>query len=61
MPSIPKARLPPISSVRRLQIAKPQPVPPYLRVVELSACVKDLNSNEMRSSGMPMPVSLTMN
>ena len=39
---------PPISSARRLLIARPRPVPPYLRVVEESACVNDWNSRPMR-------------
>ena len=30
---------PPISSTSRLEIARPRPVPPYLRVVDPSACV----------------------
>jgi len=33
--------VPPISSESRLLIARPSPVPPYLRVVELSACEND--------------------
>ena len=32
--------LPPISSARRLLMAKPRPVPPYLRVVDASPCSK---------------------
>jgi hypothetical protein len=32
-----------ISSSNFLQIASPSPVPPYLRVVELSTCVNCLN------------------
>ena len=34
---------PPISSVSRLEMARPRPVPPYLRVVEASACEKVWN------------------
>src|ERR1700675_5016749 len=30
--------LPPCSSIIRLDIASPSPVPPFLRVIELSAC-----------------------
>ena len=32
---------PPISSLSRLLMARPSPVPPYLRVVDESACVND--------------------
>ena len=32
---------PPIISTRRLLMARPRPVPPYLRVVEVSAWLKD--------------------
>ena len=35
---------PPISSTRRLEIARPRPVPPYWRVVEASAWVNSVNS-----------------
>ena len=34
--------VPPISSASRLLIARPRPVPPYLRVVEASACAERL-------------------
>ena len=34
---------PPMSSASRFEIARPRPVPPYRRVVELSACVKASN------------------
>ena len=50
---------PPISSTRRLEIASPRPVPPYLRVVEASTWVKDWNSRSDPSGAMPMPVSRT--
>ena len=53
--------LPPIISANRLLIAKPNPVPPYCRLVEESTWLKDLNSRSMRSLGMPIPVSLTAN
>ena len=36
-PSLSAHMVPPISSARRFEIARPSPVPPYLRVVELSA------------------------
>ena len=50
-----------IISTRRLQIVNPSPVPPNLRVVDESACVKDLNSFPFCSSVNPIPVSLTEN
>ena len=50
---------PPISSASRLLIARPRPVPPYLRVVDESACVNDWNSRPMPSAVRPMPVSRT--
>ena len=52
---------PPISSERRLLIARPNPVPPYLRVVDESACENDWNSRLMPSADNPMPVSRTAN
>ena len=51
--------LPPINSTSRLLMARPRPVPPYWRVVEASAWLKDLNRRASRSTGMPMPVSRT--
>ena len=41
---------PPISSASRLLIARPRPVPPYLRVVDESACENDWNSRPMPSA-----------
>ncbi len=52
---------PPISSTSRLQIARPSPVPPYLRAVERSACWNTLNSRSACSGVTPMPVSRTEN
>ena len=40
-------------------MASPSPVPPYLRVVEPSACVNAWNSPRCASAEMPMPVSVT--
>ena len=54
------ARSPPISRASRRLIASPSPVPPYLRDVELSACVNAPNSRPCCSGGMPMPVSRTL-
>ena len=48
---------PPIIWQKRRLIASPSPVPPYLRVVEASACVKAWNSLAICSGVMPMPVS----
>ena len=50
---------PPINSASCLEIASPRPVPPYLRVVDVSACSNAWNSRSLCSSVMPMPVSLT--
>ena len=38
-------------------MVKPNPVPPYSRVVELSACVNALNTFSCRSLGIPIPSS----
>ena len=40
-------------------MVKPSPVPPYLRVVEVSSCSKALKIVSCLSRAMPMPVSLT--
>ena len=42
-----------------LQMAKPRPVPPYLRVVELSPWMNGWNSRACSSLEMPTPVSRT--
>ncbi len=39
----------------------PSPVPPYLRVDDPSACVNASNIAFWRSSGIPMPLSVTVN
>ena len=51
--------VPPIASARRLEIASPSPVPPYLRLVAASAWLNDLNMRPIASAAMPMPVSAT--
>ena len=51
---------PPMSSTSRLLIARPRPVPPYLRAMAASTWEKDLNSRCLPSSLMPIPVSRTM-
>jgi len=53
--------LPPMRMASCLVMASPSPVPPYLRVVELSACEKDWKSSPILSRGMPIPVSSTSN
>ena len=50
---------PPIISANRFEIARPSPVPPYLRLVEVSTWLKDWNRRCSRSAGMPIPVSRT--
>ena len=42
-------------------MARPRPVPPYLRLVPASACWKASKMMRCFSSGMPMPVSVTSN
>ena len=42
-------------------IARPSPVPPYLRLVLASACWKASNTIRCFSGGMPIPVSVTSN
>ena len=51
---------PPMSSARRLLMARPRPVPPNLRVVDVSAWVKDWKSLPRCSAVRPMPVSVTL-
>ena len=53
--------VPPIRATRRAAIDRPSPVPPYLRVVEVSSCSKARKIFSCLSGGMPMPVSLTAN
>lgn len=51
---------PPMRLANFLEIASPKPVPPYFRVVVESIWLKALKSRSLiRSSGMPIPVSLT--
>ena len=52
--------VPPISSASSLLIARPSPVPPYLRVVPLSAWLNFWNSRDRPASLKPMPVSRTV-
>ncbi len=48
---------PPSCSANRRLIERPRPVPPYLRVIEESACVKGSKIDSSWSEAMPMPVS----
>ena len=50
---------PPIIWQNFLLMANPSPVPPYLRVAELSTWEKGRNSLPISSASMPMPVSET--
>jgi hypothetical protein len=50
-----------IISTSRRQIARPSPVPPYLRAIELSACAKAPKIFCCVSAEIPTPVSLTAN
>ena len=50
---------PPIIPTSRDEIARPSPVPPYLRVVELSTWEKAWKIFARDSLGMPTPVSRT--
>ena len=52
---------PSIIVTSREEIARPRPVPPYLRVVELSAWKKAPKMRACLAGGMPMPVSETSN
>ena len=52
---------PPINSTSCVEMVSPRPVPPYLRVVDPSACVKASKIIRCFSVGMPMPVSRTAN
>ncbi len=51
--------VPPISSTRRLEMARPSPVPPKRRVVDASTWLKEVKSRSIRSGGIPIPVSRT--
>src|SRR5579864_8173563 len=52
---------PPINLMRLVDMARPRPVPPNLRVVELSPCVKASKIRACFSKGIPIPVSRTRN
>ena len=50
---------PPIRCASRRVIDSPSPLPPYLRVVDASACSNALNRRARSCASMPIPVSLT--
>ena len=52
---------PPIMATSCEEMVSPSPVPPYLRVVELSACENDSKIVCSLSGAIPMPVSRTLN
>ena len=51
--------VPPISSTRRFEMARPSPVPPNRRVVDASTWLNDVKSLSIRSGAIPIPVSRT--
>lgn len=53
--------VPPISSTSCLQMARPSPVPPYLRLMDGCSWEKDWKSRFSLLSAMPTPVSRTEN
>ena len=53
--------VPPMSSASFLDMAKPRPVPPKRRVTDASAWVKASKMDCSLSSGIPTPVSRTLN
>ena len=50
---------PPISSASSLEMARPRPVPPNRRVIELSACWKRPSTRGLSAGWKPTPVSET--
>ena len=52
--------VPPMRATSRAAMVRPRPVPPYLRVVEVSSCSNARKMRSCWSGGMPMPVSRTM-
>lgn len=58
----PTGKLPSLqpTSQSLLQMASPNPEPPYRRVGEVSTWVKELNSRPISAEEIPMPVSLTL-
>ncbi len=52
---------PPICSASDLLIARPSPVPPYLRLMEASTWLNESKIRSWCSGGIPGPVSRTTN
>ena len=52
---------PPINWQKRQTRARPRPVPPYLREIEVSPCANGRNSRRCCSSARPIPSSWTAN
>jgi hypothetical protein len=50
---------PPMISTSLWEIVSPRPVPPYSRVVDVSAWLNDSKTRSNFSGAMPMPVSAT--
>src|ERR1700676_3234709 len=50
---------PAIFGISSLEIEKPKPVPPYLRVMEPSPCTNDSKIRRCASLEIPIPVSFT--
>ncbi len=57
--SLATVRSPPINRQNRRLMARPSPVPPYLRVVDASACENAWNNFDTCSGVIPIPVSAT--
>ena len=61
-PGVLSSRISPPSSVASSRLmARPRPVPPYLRLVPASACWNASKMSRCFSGAMPMPVSVTSN
>ena len=56
-----KSSCPPISSINLDEIVRPSPVPPYLRVIDVSACEKASKILAFCSLVTPIPLSCTSN
>ena len=59
--SLSKSRRPPISSTNLLEIVSPRPVPPYLRVIDVSAWLNASKIRDFCSLVTPIPLSWTSN
>ena len=59
--SLSTASVPPMRWTSSRAMASPRPVPPWTRVVDVSACVNAVKSCACASGVMPIPVSRTSN